>query len=186
MNTALAFVAAVSLAIQPLGFVDFEPEHCGDGSRPMDPVEFSRLTGIVVRPNSVIRIDLDDDCVTGASDVLRWMDGSDAARFIDRRDTRLVTLGNVFDLEDLVWEDAVLGDVNADDVVDLADLVAMAQRLGGHTVHATSPAFDPNADGVIDIHDLAMLLDRWGERSEDDLVCRRLSYVCITPFSAVR
>ena len=183
MNTALAFVAAVSLAIQPLALEDFGPERCGDDSRPMDPVEFSRMTGIIVRPNSMIRIDLDDDCVTSASDVLRWLEGGDAERFIDRRDTRLVTLGNVFDSEDLVWEDAVVGDVNSDDVVDLADLVALAQRLGEHTAHAKSPAFDPNVDGVIDIHDLAMLLDRWGDRSEDDLVCRRLSYVCLTPFS---
>lgn len=177
MHLPLAFVTAASLAAQPLDIYEFSsPDRCDGEARPMAPATFTTLTGIIVAPGAEIRIDFDDDCETDEDDVLAWAGGQDAQRFLERRDIRLLTL--ILDpyMEQLGWVEVVPGDVNADDVVDHADLLELLPQLGHRTERVPSPAVDLNGDGAVDMGDLAQLLDRWGDRSEDGLAHMEVAF----------
>jgi hypothetical protein len=142
----------------------------------MDPVAFSRLTGIIAAPRADIRIDFDGDCETTDVDVLRWLEEEAARPFLDRRDARFMSYaGGPFGWV-VCGDDAIFGDVNVDDVVDHADLVALTLQLGQRSEDATSPAVDVSGNGVIDLDDLAQLLERWGELGSGLSWCQIVSY----------
>lgn len=178
MHLTIALVAAVSLAMQPMDVEGPGEKECFEDALRMTPAAFSRLTGINTAPDAEIRMDLDGDCVTGDEDILRWLGSEDATRFLDQRDIRLTELVRGYRHERLGWEDAVLGDINADDVVDHQDLLSLALQFGKRPADATSPAVDVSGDGVIDAEDLARLLGQWGERSEDDLRVFQIALYC--------
>jgi len=179
MDLPLAFVAAASLCIQPLDRLDAEaPEGCDVEARTMAPATFARLTGIAVAPNAEIRVDFDDNCETDEGDVLAWARSSDAQPFLERRDLRLFELIVERHFEAIGWDEVVPGDVNADDVVDHADLVELVMQLGRRMEYPPSLAVDLNGDGEVDAEDVARLLDQWGEESEDGLTHISISYKC--------
>ena len=57
-----------------------------------------------------------------------------------------------------------VGDVNADNHVDVNDLLVMAATWGKSTGQAGyNAACDLNADGSVDVVDLLILADNWGK-----------------------
>ena len=166
MNPSIPLLIATSLAFHPVISGDGPPARCNSEVRPIDPVVFSRLTGIIVAPNADVRIDVDDDCETTDADVLRWLEGEAARPFLDRRTARFISYCRDRYGWAVCGDDVVPGDLNANDVVDQADLVALLRQLGQRSEHATSPAVDVSGNGIIDLDDLAQLLDRWGDRGD--------------------
>ena len=54
-----------------------------------------------------------------------------------------------------------LGDINADDIVDIADIAAVIDAASGTVLDPANYPGDPdvNADGVVDIADIAKVID---------------------------
>ena len=67
-------------------------------------------------------------------------------------------------LQDVSPQDAIAADVNNDGVVNIRDLVLVANHFG-----ETTPSIaDVNNDGVVNIRDLVLVANHFGEETDTD------------------
>ena len=67
----------------------------------------------------------------------------------------------LWDLTFAAEPESIVGDVNADGVVNIQDLVLVAGMLGQHLREAGNPA-DVNKDGVVNIQDIVLVAGQIG------------------------
>ena len=89
-----------------------------------------------------------------AADGLR----QDAAHISHRGNTRLAELW----LADLRDAALLAGDVNADGIVDVNDLVMVISNWGACPVPPTPCDADVDGDGIVDVDDLVAVITDWG------------------------
>lgn len=66
--------------------------------------------------------------------------------------------------DDIIVHSAILGDINGDDVVNILDLVIVAQDFG--KTPPTNPLADVTGDGIVNIFDLVKIANNFGQTAD--------------------